>query len=190
MIKEDLFPNWIKNILILLSIWNITREFTQPNELNLNIIVIIFYPILLLLIYFLSKGKNPLKFGNENYFFNISISIVGIFTLLLCSHKRQLIEYIGKLMGANFSITTDYENIDYDEYGTPSAPDIIFHKNPSLSYVYDLAYLIYLFLFLYFTFLSWHLSKKIKENIKDSNTLRGKNFMDEVDKRLEFLKKS
>lgn len=108
--------------------------------------------------------------------------IVSFFALTFVAQYRFYVEYFGKFLGGTFSIITDYQNTDYDDFGRPYAPDLVIPKNGGSDLYYYGEYGIFLLFLLYFIGASWYLSRKIKSRndiIKTQEQERLQNYLNE-----------
>ena len=165
MEQENIFPNWFRYLLFFIAFWSLAHEFGRSVEVNSNFIIVLALPILLLLI-LIAVNKRVMSVGSGKYFFNITICIMFFFSLIFFSQYRTYIEHIGRFIGGNFKIGTDYANTDYDEYGRPYAPDKVVQKDGESSFYPYASHAIFFALMAYFILSSWYLSKKVKLQTK------------------------
>lgn len=153
--NNKIFPNWFINILTFLGIIFL---FLFCNKIIENILLfqlVLWYPIILLSIYFFDSWKyeeydgwkyEKTEVPNSQYFFNISIFIVCFITLLLIINFKEYIRFIEKLINSRFTILlSNYIDIQ------KSKNDYSFWSLP-----------LYFSMLIYFILVSIYLSKKIK----------------------------
>jgi tetratricopeptide (TPR) repeat protein len=137
---ESSFPNWFKNTFIIIGVLALFHVVRDNFEQYVRYVVFC-YPLILFLI--LQFEKYPEEKGhsqNAQHYFNISLSIVGFFTLIMLVDYRRYIEQSG-----TFSI---------------SGNRIFLTDNPSVELM------IYILTLLYFFITSCYLSYRIKYWIK------------------------
>jgi hypothetical protein len=75
---------------------------------------------------------------------------------------RYYIEHIGQLLGADFKIRTNYNNVEYDDSGRPSTPDMLVDSNNEDHHLYYVAYAIFIPALVYVALGAWYLSNKLR----------------------------
>ena len=140
MKKENSFPNWFKNSLIaigVLSLFEIVRDDFAEYVPQFALLFPIFLLFILLSTRASSEGESS---GKGKYYLNISLCIIGFFTLILLVDYKTYIERAGKLImgGYTFFLTENF----------------------------NIKILIYIFIILYFTIFGSYMSFKVKFRIE------------------------
>ena len=134
--RRKLISDWFKNIFIVFG-FIFLIEFISNCYASYVPYIILSYPIILLWI--LQYEKSPEENGKSGkgiYFFNISLCIIALFTIILLVNYKYYIEHAGKFfIGGNTFLITDN---------------------------YNLKIALYIFGILYFVFASIYLSNRIK----------------------------
>ena len=157
MKKVNSFPNWFINTLAIIGLWHLLL-YTHN---NISVIYIFFfiliYPIILMFLSFSDVKRfseiNRWKEGNTKedgiHFFNIALTIIGFFVLILLLDCNVYIQYTSKILNSRFTILlSNYVTVQ------KTTKDYSFWALP-----------FYIILLLYFVILSLYFAYKSKEKI-------------------------
>ena len=161
MKKESSFPNWFRNTLSGIGVWYLFVIAHQNFTTETILIIVFCYPIFLYWILatdgWRDEDNNPIhderKPAKGRYFFNISLCIVGFFTLILLVDYSTFIEFSGRIINSRFTILlSNYIDIQ------KASKDYSFWAVP-----------LYIAILLYFILWSYYLSNKVRISIDKDN---------------------